>query len=101
MAGTVVIGRVHAHAGARDAIFAEGDSRGNGFLLKCPVLFVEIKLVGLSVVGNEDIGPAVAVVVQNGDSQTLGSWIVESGFCVASSNLPLPRLCQSRTEVPL
>ena len=68
-AGAVVIGGVDAHAGARDAIFAEGDSGGNSALFEGAVLLIQVKLVGLRVVGDQDVGPSIVVVIENGDAQ--------------------------------
>ena len=73
MAGAVVVGGVHAHAGAGHAIFAEGDSRRDALLLKGSVVLVQVQLVGLRVVGQQNVGPAVIVVVENGDTEAFGS----------------------------
>ena len=51
MAGAVVVAGINPHAGTRHAVFTEGDSRRDRPLLKCAILLVQIKLVGLSVVG--------------------------------------------------
>ena len=51
MAGAVVVAGINPHAGTRHAVFTEGDSGRDRPLLKCAILLVQIKLVGLSVVG--------------------------------------------------
>ena len=68
MTGAIVIGRVHAHAGPRHAVFTECDAGGDAALFKRSLLLIEIKLVGLRVIGNQNVGPAVAVVVENCDA---------------------------------
>ncbi len=69
VAAAIVIGGVHAHAGASHAIFAESYTRRNAALFERSVFLVQVKLVGLGVVGNQNIGPAVAVVIENGDAE--------------------------------
>src|SRR5260370_31015224 len=65
IAGMIVIGSVHAHAGAGHAVFAEGDSGDHALFGKGAVAVVAVELVGLRVVGEEQIGPAVVVVVEH------------------------------------
>src|SRR5260221_617224 len=71
-AGVIVIGGVNAHAGAGYAVFAEGDSGDDGFFGEGAVAIVAIELVGLGVVGEEKIGPAVVVVIDEGDAGAYG-----------------------------
>src|SRR5712692_11187838 len=80
MPGAVIVGGVDAHAGAGHTILAKGDSRRDAPLLKRAVAFVQVKLVGLSIVGQQNVGPAVSVVVEDSDAEALGSWVVELGF---------------------
>ena len=101
-AGAVVVGGVDAHAGARHSVFAVGDSGRHAFLGERTVAIVDVELVRLGIVGRSaDVGPAVLVVIEDRDAQALRSRIVEPAFFVASSKVPLPMLCQSRTEAPL
>ncbi len=79
-AGMIVIGGVNAHAGAGYAVFAEGDSGDDGFFGEGAVAVVAIELVGLGVVGEEEIGPAVVVVINDGDAESFGGGIGEAGF---------------------
>ena len=53
---------------------------GTARLLESAVLFIQVELVRLRVVGDQDVGPSIIVVIENGDAKTLGRWIVESGF---------------------
>src|ERR1700674_6105028 len=62
-AGPIIVGSVHAHASAGHAVFAECDSSRNSFFLKRPVVLVEVKLIRLGVIGQQDIGPAISVVI--------------------------------------
>ena len=78
MAGAVVVAGIGAHAGAGHPVFTEGNTRRECPLFERSVLLVEIKFVGLGVVGEQNVGPSVAVVIENGDAQALGGGIVES-----------------------
>src|ERR1700751_109304 len=59
MTGAVVIGGIDTHSSPGHAIFAESDARRNAALFKGSVLFIQVKLVGLRVVGQQNVGPAV------------------------------------------
>src|SRR5271157_1296522 len=80
MAAAVVIGGVHAHACARDAVLAEADAGGNSALLERSIALIQVKLVGLGIIGHQNVGPAVAVVVENRDAQALRSRVSEPSF---------------------
>src|ERR1700676_823154 len=79
-AGTVIIHSINAHAGAGHAIFAERDASRNGTLFEGAILFIQVELVGLRVVGDQDVGPSVVVVVENGDAESLRRRIVKARF---------------------
>ena len=79
-ARTVVIGRIHSHARARHAIFTESNSGGNGFLFERAILFIQVKLVRLGVVGQDNVRPAIAVVVKDRDPEGLGCVVEEVRF---------------------
>ena len=64
-ARVVEVGRVDAHAGARPAVGAEGDAGLDADLLEGAVALVAIELVGLRVVGDDQIRPAVLIVVEH------------------------------------
>src|SRR4051794_10656365 len=76
----IVISRINSHAGSRNAIFAERDTRGNGLLLKGSIVFVEVELVRLGIVGEKNIGPAVTVIIEDCEAKALGSVIEEVGL---------------------
>src|SRR5467141_1253567 len=76
----IVVGGIHAHAGAGDSIFAEGDARDDGFFGEGAISVVAIQLVGLCVVRKEEIGPAIIVVIEHGDAQRLRGRLAEAGF---------------------
>src|SRR5262249_249561 len=80
VATAVVIESVDAHSCARHAVFAERESRYYGLFGEGAVTIVAIELVGLGVVGEEQVGPAVVVVVEHGDAERFGSGLSESGF---------------------
>src|SRR2546423_358377 len=80
MAAAVVVGGVGAHAGAGNTILAEADPGGHAALFEAAVLFIQVELVGLSVIGDDNVGPAVFVVIQNRDSEAFRSWISQASF---------------------
>ena len=79
-AGYIVVGGVCAHAGARLACVAVGDARGESALGKRSIVVVAVKLVGLRIVGHEQVEPAVIVKVEQGDAERFAGGIVEAGF---------------------
>src|SRR5262249_54139187 len=72
-AGVVEVSGIHAHTGAGLAIGAEGDAGLDGDILERAVAIVAVKLVGLRVIGDQKIGPAVVIVVEHGHAQRLGT----------------------------
>ncbi len=77
-ARVVEIRHVDSHARAGFAFAAESESGFDRCILECAVVLVAIELVGLGVVGHEQIGPAIVVVVEQGDSQRLGTAVEDS-----------------------
>ena len=67
--GVVEVPNVHAHAGARLAFGAESDSRFDGDIFECAVTLIAIQLVWLRIICDQQIGPAVVVVVEHGGAQ--------------------------------
>ena len=67
-ARAVVIDGINAHAGAGNAIFAEGDAGGNRALFEGSVLLIQVELVGLRVVRDQDVRPSIVVVIENRDA---------------------------------
>src|SRR5260370_17211646 len=92
VAAAIVVSCVHAHAGTRHAVFAECDAGGDAALFKGSILFIQIELVGLRVIGNQNVGPAIAVVIENGYAQTLRSRVAEPGFGGGIFKLPSPKV---------
>jgi len=60
---------VHAHAGARLSIGAKGNASLHTHFFEGAIAVVAIELVGLSVVGDDQVRPAVLVIVEQGDAQ--------------------------------
>src|SRR5258708_6122545 len=93
-ARVVVIRRVHTHACTGNTVFAESDSGDDRFFGKCSVAIVAIKLVRLGVIRKEKIGPAVIVVIEQGETESLRSGVAETGFlrdvfkCAAAAIVP-------------
>src|SRR5437764_5919887 len=79
-AGVIVVGGVHTHTGAGHAVFTESDSRDDGFFGEGAVAIVAIELVGLSVIRKQEIGPAVVVKIEHGDTESFRRGIAETGF---------------------
>src|SRR5437899_1259734 len=65
-AGVVEIGDIDSHTGARFAFAAEGDASLDGSLFESAVMLVAIEVIGFRVVGDEEVGIAVVVVVADG-----------------------------------
>ena len=80
MAAAIVVGSVSAHAGAGNAIFAEADTGSHAAFFERAVLFIHVKFVGLRVVGDDDVRPAVVVVIENCNSEALGRRIAQACF---------------------
>ena len=68
-AGVVEIGRVDSHSGARLAILAESHAGAHRHVFKRAVAQVAVELVGLRVVGDQHVQPAVAVVIHQRHAQ--------------------------------
>ena len=79
-AGAVVVAGVDAHRAARDAVLAVGHAGRDPLLGERAVPVVAIELVRLRVVGDEDVGPAVAVVIEDGDAERLARGIGDAGL---------------------
>jgi len=68
----IVVGRVHAHAGAGDSVFAEGDASDDCLFCEGAISVVAIELVGLRIVRKEEPIPGAA-------SAGIGSFCAEGG----------------------
>ena len=80
IAGAIVVGGVDAHSGAGDAVFAVGDACRHAFFRERAVAVVDVELVGLCVVADDDVGPAVLIRVEDGDAQAFGGGVEQAGF---------------------
>ena len=78
-ARAVVIGRVDPHRPARLSLLAEGDTGAPADLLERAVVPVVVQEVRLCIVGDREIGPAVAVVVQSDHAERLAGRVVHAG----------------------
>src|SRR5258705_5014948 len=85
---------ISAHARARCACFAKGHAGGHRLICKSTVAVILVELIWLSVVGNEEIHPTIAVVVDQCDPDRFARGIVESsalcdGFKTAATPVTL------------
>ena len=78
-AGAVVVGGVDAHAGARHAGLVERHAGRDADVGERAVLLVLVEAVRLRVVGDEQVEPAVAVVIEQRDAERLRGRVVEAG----------------------
>ena len=79
-AGVVEIRDVDAHAGARLAVFAEGHAGAHGNVFEGAVAQIAVELVGLRVVGDQEVRPAVAVVIEQGHAQRFRSGVEDAAL---------------------
>ena len=77
---TIIVSGVHSHSRSRDAIFAESHARRYCIFSERSVAVVQVKFVGLSVIGDQKIRPAVTVVVKYGDPKAFRYWVIKAGF---------------------
>src|SRR5258707_1327745 len=76
----VIVCRIYAHAAARLAVFTEGDTGAHGDLLKLSVAQVAVELIGLGIVGYEEVGPAVLIIIEHGDAERFGGGVKQAGL---------------------
>ena len=69
LARTIEISRVDAHAGACFSFRAERQTGLHRNVLKLPVLQITVQLIGLRIIGHQQIRPAVLIVVEHRHSQ--------------------------------
>src|SRR5260370_42037054 len=62
------------------AFVAEGGVRRYRLFGELSIVVVQVKLVRLGIVGDQEIGPAVVIVVKPGDAKSFGGRVVEAGF---------------------
>ena len=68
-AGVIEIGDVDSHSRPSLAIVGKSHPGFHGDVFKASVTQIAIELVGLGIVGDEQIGPTVMIVVEHGHTQ--------------------------------
>ena len=76
----IVVGGIHAHRAARHAVVGERDAGGHGRVGERAVAVVVEELIGLRVVGDKQVHPPVAVVVDKPDAERLGAGVGDAGL---------------------
>src|SRR4029077_18597149 len=79
--GVVEIAYVHAHPGTRLPFRAEGNTSIHRHIFESSIALVAIKLIGLGIVGYQQIWPTILVVVEHGDAQRFGAAVENSTGC--------------------
>ena len=74
----VEVAEVHAHAGDRLAVVAQGDTGFEADLLKRSVAFIMKQEIAHRIVGDEDIGEAVAIHVREGDAHAFADMAADA-----------------------
>src|SRR5690349_10145445 len=93
-ASIIEVSRVHAHPGACFAVFAERDTRPHADLLELSVAKISIQLVGLRVIGNKQVRPAVVVVIKCGHPKGLRACVEYSRFRCHIFETPVPEISE-------
>ena len=76
----IVVGGIDAHRAARDAVVGERDAGGHGVVGERAVAVVAEQLIRLRVVGDEQIDPAVGVVVDSATPSALPPGLATPAF---------------------
>src|SRR5215468_6647950 len=76
----IIVPGIHSHACTCNAIFTEGDPCLHTLFRKGTVVVVDVELVGLRIVGQQQVGPAISIGIKRCYAQSFGSWIIQSGF---------------------
>src|SRR5437660_641879 len=80
-AAVVVIAPVYAHVAELHPFAAESYARKHAHVCEGAVVIVMIKIVGNGIVGDQEIGPAIVVVVNPHDAEAVvADFVVDSGF---------------------
>src|SRR6266536_6011437 len=79
-ARTVIITGIDAHGAARYAILAESDARRHALFDERAIPGIPVQLVRLSIVGYENVGPAVVVVIDDRHAEGLAGGIADAGL---------------------
>src|SRR5208282_6531585 len=63
-------------------VFVEGGAGGDGYIGESAVAIVVVENAGRAVAGDENIGPAIVVVIQRGDAQGIVAvGFIDVGLC--------------------
>ena len=81
LARAVVVSRIDAHAGARSACFTECNAGDDCVVGERAVAVVAIEFVWFGVVRDEEIDPAVVVIIEQCDAERLTGRIVDTCAC--------------------
>jgi len=66
----IVVGRIHSHPCAGNAVFAERHACDDRFFGEGAVAVVAIKLIRLGIILKQKIGQAVIVEIEDGDTES-------------------------------
>jgi hypothetical protein len=77
-ARVVIVARVHAHTRPRLSILAERQPRVHRNLVKRSVARIAVELIGLRVIGDKQVGPAIQVIVEHRHPQRLRAGVEQS-----------------------
>ena len=83
----VTEGDSHIPFGPAEAI--EGDAASDGLILECSIFLIDPKMIGLGIVGDENIGPAVSVEVGADDAKTHRHPLADAGVDIATLATPI------------
>jgi len=90
--GSVIIAGVDPHPGTRCAGFAEGHACSDRLIREGSFPVVLVEFIWLRVVGDEEIQPAVAVVIEQRDAERFAGGIVKSRTLRDVFKVPFPLL---------
>src|SRR5439155_14033927 len=80
-AAVVIIGPVHSHVAKLHPFAAKSYARKHAHVRKRAVAVVVVEVVGNGIVGNQEIGPAIVVVINPHDAEAVvADLIMDAGF---------------------
>src|SRR5882724_3241009 len=80
VARAVIVRGIDSHSRACNTGFAKGNTRSSGGFAKRAVAVVAIEFVWLGVVAHKQVRPAIAVVIDDRDAESLTGRVVYTGF---------------------
>src|SRR5262249_3120840 len=75
----VHIGGIDTHAGIGAPAFIQHQPRLRSKFAKCAMALIDKEQTGREIIGHQDIGPAVIVVIDNGDAEHTRLWRHDAG----------------------